>query len=111
MSQTPRVLGGFLGAGFSRWAADLPLASELFDFNIRIRNPREARRVELVEQEWREWRAMNPDGLAEQFIATALELPERARKRVIWYVTRRLCDPFLCRIIGGTSTFMTTIAG
>ncbi len=24
----------FLGAGFSKWAFDLPLVSQLFDFNI-----------------------------------------------------------------------------
>lgn len=100
------MLAGFLGAGFSRWAANLPLANELFDFNVRVRGPRESRRFDLVEEEWLAWKSTNPTGLSEQFIAAALNFPSVRRKRIIWYVSRRLSDPFLCRIIGGTATYM-----
>lgn len=100
------MLGAFLGAGFSKWAANLPLAAELFDFNVRARGEREARRLALVEEDWRRWRAIDTTGGAEQFIAWSLALSERRSKRVVWYVTRRLSDPFLCRILGGTATLM-----
>lgn len=97
----------FLGAGFSRWAAGLPLAAELFDFAIRPRHPREARRLELLESEFTSWRERHPTGSAEEFIQWSLDAAnERAAKRVIWYVTRRISDPFIARIMGGTQTLM-----
>ena len=34
------MLALFLGAGFSKWAADLPVASQLFDFDIEPWWPR-----------------------------------------------------------------------
>ena len=39
----------FLGAGFSKWAADLPVASQLFDFNIKIWGPRESKKLQIVK--------------------------------------------------------------
>jgi hypothetical protein len=99
------MLGAFLGAGFSRWAADLPLASELFDFQVRARGPLESRRFELVHDEFMQWSEAHPGGLAEEFIGWALSLTRRRRERIIWYLSRRLSDPFLCRIWGSTATF------
>ena len=101
----PQMLAAFLGAGFSRWASDLPVAAELFDFNIRTRGRREHRRAELVQQDWVRWRDVNPGQPAELFVGWALQQSANCRKRVVWYVTRRLSDPFLCRILGGTATF------
>lgn len=100
------MIAAFLGAGFSRWAADLPLASELFDFKIRSRNERESRWVDQVKKEWLNWTDQNPHGYVEEFISMSLQLPETRRKRVIWYITRRLSDPFMCELMGGrTATF------
>jgi hypothetical protein len=56
------MLAAFLGAGFSRWAAGLPLASEIFDFEIRVRGERERRRLERVRQEWTAWKLANAPG-------------------------------------------------
>jgi hypothetical protein len=92
------MLAAFLGAGFSQWAADLPLAADLFDFNVRFRTRWEARRIDLVQDERHCWRDENPRGLSEQFIAWALNLPQIRRTRIVWDVTRRLSEPFLCRI-------------
>lgn len=100
------MIAAFLGAGFSRWAADLPLASELFDFKIRNRNERESRWVEEVRKEWSNWSSRNPQGYVEEFIGTALQFPQVRRRRVIWYITRRLSDPFICELMGGrTATY------
>lgn len=99
------MLAGLRGAGFSRWAADLPVASELFDFQLRTRGEREHRRVELVHEEWAAWRIDHPRDDPEQFVGWALQLPNARRRRVIWYVARRLSDPFLCSMLGGSATF------
>lgn len=83
-----------LGAGFSRWAAGLPLVSELFDFAIDPGNDREARRLEIVQSAYAKWREQHPLANNEEFIAWA----RSNRKRFDyagWYVTRRLTDPFL----------------
>ena len=39
----------FLGAGFSKWAADIPVASQLFDFNIENWGPRESNKLRIVK--------------------------------------------------------------
>ena len=39
------MLALFLGAGFSKWAANLPVASELFDFAIHPFGVREERKL------------------------------------------------------------------
>lgn len=83
-----------LGAGFSRWAANLPLVSELFDFAINPGNEREVRRFEIVRNAYDRWRNQNPTANNEEFIAWC-----RGRLKRFdyagWYVTRRLTDPFL----------------
>ena len=38
----------FLGAGFSKWAVDLPLVNELFDFNVNTFNQADEKRIEVA---------------------------------------------------------------
>lgn len=88
----------FLGAGFSKWAAGLPVASELFDFEIQIYGPREQRRLELARKTKIAWDSepKNSTRSPEEFIADVLaEGAEKARKSILWYITRRLSDPFI----------------
>ena len=85
----------FLGAGFSKWAAGLPVAIQLFDFDIEPWGPREARKLEIVKSLKQNWDIAHPDGLAEQFIADALNFKEKSRQAVLWYLTRRLSEPFI----------------
>lgn len=89
------MLAIFLGAGFSKWAADLPVASQLFDFDIEPWGPRERRNIEIVKSIKQNWDKRYPQGLSEQFIADALRLPEKDRKHILKYITRRLSEPFI----------------
>jgi len=66
------MLALFLGAGFSKWAADLPVASQLFDFDIEPWGPREYKKLEIVKSLKHNWDISHPHGLTEQFIADAL---------------------------------------
>jgi hypothetical protein len=84
----------FLGAGFSKWAANLPVANELFDFNIQPWT-RENKKLDRVKELKREWDKLNPQGQAEQFIADALKFQEKDKKLVLWYIVRRLSEPFI----------------
>ena len=93
MSKTRLAL--FLGAGFSKWAVDLPVASQLFDFNIEPWGPRENRKLELVKRLKRNWDITHPNGLAEQFIADTLNFEDKKRQAVLWYIVRRLSEPFI----------------
>lgn len=96
----------FLGAGFSYWAANLPLASSLFDFDIdtaRLSNA-DAGKLLKAEEDWKLWCVGNPDSSAEQFIAWAQS--RRCGKRINWYVSRRLSEPFITRIYGNYATLM-----
>lgn len=85
----------FLGAGFSKWAANLPVASQLFDFDIVPWGPREDRKLELVKSIKHEWDIQHPDGLSERFIADALNFPEKSKQTILWYIVRRLSEPFI----------------
>lgn len=99
------MLGVLLGAGFSKWAANLPVAAELFDFsgaNGTSRNSAES----LLEADVQKWKASNPEGLPEQFILWAIRNSSRTRSRAIGFLTRRLSLPFAARILGGNATFM-----
>ena len=87
----------FLGAGFSAWAADLPVAARLFDFAIQIDGPREQRKLTFVREIKNNWDEENPKGLAEQFVAFALNLPAAQKESILWYITRRLSEPFISR--------------
>ncbi len=44
------MLALLLGAGFSKWAACLPLASQLFDFSIDPFGIREERKLQRVQR-------------------------------------------------------------
>ena len=84
-----------LGAGFSSWAADLPVAKDLFDFNIKVFGPVETRKLKAVEELKHNWDQENPGVYTEKFVAHALTLPARKRDQVLWYVGRSLTDPFI----------------
>jgi len=84
-----------LGAGYSAWAAGLPVASNLFDFRIRPLGVREEARLCRVTEQWQGWRVGHPDGHPEQFIAEALASDEKVRKDVLWYIVRRLSESFI----------------
>ncbi|HHN8499343.1 hypothetical protein [Klebsiella quasipneumoniae] len=45
----------FLGAGFSKWAFDLPLVSQLFDFNISYLTASEEKKLYLIKEDWSVW--------------------------------------------------------
>jgi hypothetical protein len=89
------MLALFLGAGFSKWAADLPVASQLFDFDIEPWGPRENRDLDRVKSLKYNWDITHPDALTEQFIADALNFDEKSRQVVLWYLVRRLSEPFI----------------
>ncbi|MCJ7619307.1 MAG: SIR2 family protein [Anaerolineae bacterium] len=91
------MLALLLGAGFSKWAANLPVAGELFDFAVEIWGPRDARKLDIVRSCKGAWDTTHPGSLAEQFIADALSFAEREKKAVLWYLTRRLSEPFIWR--------------
>ena len=58
-----------LGAGFSKWAAVLPVASELFDFTLEPFGPCETNRLAELRRLKSRWDAENPDRGVEKFIA------------------------------------------
>lgn len=89
------MLTVFLGAGFSKWAADLPLASELFAFDIEPWGPRESQRLDSVRELKAFWDSSHPNGLAEQFVADMLHSTKHASSLVQWYIVRRLSEPFI----------------
>lgn len=84
-----------LGAGFSKWAADLPLAKELFDFKVTPWGIQESKKLDLVKRIKSQWDSSHPGGLAEQFIADVLQGPVRQSTAVLWYVVRRLSEPYI----------------
>ena len=90
-----------MGAGFSKWAADLPLAAELFDFEIVPYNQRDTRRLQRITLLKDDWDRRNPGGLSEQFISEMDRASSRNKKLVVWYVTRRLSDSFVGRMLAG----------
>jgi len=90
-----RTFGLFLGAGFSRWAAGLPVANGLFDFDIEPSGPRDAGRLNTVRTLKYEWDKTHPKRLSEEFIADALTFNEKSREALIWYIARRLSAPFI----------------
>lgn len=100
------MISVFLGAGFSKWAADLPLASELFDFNIGIINERDEKRLNTIIQWKEQWDTNNPTGYSEQFIKKSIDANTRKKNLVTWYITRRLAEPFIGTITRGYQTLM-----
>jgi hypothetical protein len=71
-----------LGAGFSKWAADLPVASQLFDFQIDVFGPRESNKLQNIKYLKQIWDESHEEGLSEQFIADALNFPEKDKQLV-----------------------------
>ncbi|MCQ3931078.1 MAG: hypothetical protein DPW16_11525 [Chloroflexi bacterium] len=101
MDQVKSPLILFLGAGFSRWAADLPLVRELFDYNISDLWKKDQEKLEVVKSLKTDWDMLDPDGYEEKFIAHALNLPKDQRDTVIWYICRRLSEPFIRNYFSG----------
>ncbi len=87
----------FLGAGFSKWAIGLPLASELFDFKIDPYGNRENKRLQLLQQQKCEWDSNHPHGLAEDFISHCLGQEGTVNRDIRWYIGRRLIDPCIAK--------------
>jgi len=84
-----------LGAGFSKWAAGLPVAAELFDFAIESFGVRDDRKIEVVRLAKSAWEQEHAEGLVEQFIAHALADSPNIRTAVSWYIVRRLSEPYI----------------
>lgn len=84
-----------LGAGFSNWAASLPVAADLFDFAIEPFGGREDKRLCSVRELKASWDLAHPTDPAEAFIDFAMRQNRRTAQLVVWYVVRRLSDPFI----------------
>ena len=84
-----------LGAGFSKWAADLPLASDLFDFAIEPFGPRDQRKLQSVMEAKGYWDAWHPGGHPEQFVGWAMDQAGEVGEAMMWYITHRLTIPFV----------------
>ena len=90
------MLALLLGAGFSKWAADLPLASQLFDFAIEPFGLREQGRLQRVKCLKEQWDVVHAGGLAEQFIESVLVAGHvRNKQDLLWYIVRRLSEPYI----------------
>jgi hypothetical protein len=96
----------FLGAGFSKWAFNLPLVNQLFDFEIDPKNEAEERKLNLLQTDWISWQKDNIVATEEQFIYWCLHKSSHRRSRIIWYVNRRLTEPFMTRIQGSFTSVM-----
>jgi hypothetical protein len=96
----------FLGAGFSKWAANLPVVSDLFDMDIHTHNQRDAVRLSSFHVFKKKWDTLHPGVHPEEFIRVTLSGNKTRAKQLIWYVTRRLSDSFIARMLGGTQTLM-----
>jgi hypothetical protein len=83
-----------LGAGFSKWCCNLPLAAELFDFKIHLYNESEEKRVARLKEKYQLWRKSHPKEHNESFIRHA-QVPAGRFSLVNWYITRRLTEPFI----------------
>lgn len=89
------MIGFLFGAGFSKWALDLPLANQLFDFQITPFGVREATKLVKVKRTKDNWDAKNPNEPTEKFIADALTRHDINKEIVLWYIVRRLSEPFI----------------
>jgi len=90
------MLAVLLGAGFSKWAAGLPLASELFDFQLNPFGIRESKKLNQIHELKANWDIANPNAYAEEFISSILSSTNYSAKRLIlWYIVRRLSEPYI----------------
>lgn len=88
----------FLGAGFSKWAAGVPVAKELFDFEIAasVTDSRKLSRLKLLYSAWLENVPESEGPLSEKFIGHSLaHASENDREILLWYIGRRLTEPFI----------------
>ncbi|MFO8035014.1 MAG: SIR2 family protein [Anaerolineales bacterium] len=85
----------FVGAGFSYWAANLPLANDLFDFQIDAFGVREPQKLERVMEIKSNWDKNHPDEHIEAFIHYAINQNKEIENLVKWYLVRRLSEPYL----------------
>jgi hypothetical protein len=84
-----------LGAGFSKWAANVPVAAELFDFTLSA-SVTDQRKLIVVQRAKDAWDATHPTRYAEEFVAHVLSTGSlRERDCLSWYITRRLSEPFI----------------
>jgi hypothetical protein len=82
------------GAGFSKWACDLPLVSGLFDFRVHAGTATEERRLARLQRMYSQWRFEHPCENNESFVAAAQTEGDKFNL-VNWYITRRLTEPFV----------------
>ena len=73
----------------------MPVATQLFNFDIEPWGPRESSKLEVVKSVKDAWDVVHPNGLTEQFIADALNFDEKSKRAVLWYIVRRLSEPFI----------------
>jgi hypothetical protein len=85
----------FIGAGFSKWAINLPTATELFDYQIQLWGVKEIKKFDQLKKLKESWDKNNPSGTAEEFIRFMIESSEENKKIVTWYIGRRLAEPFI----------------
>lgn len=84
-----------LGAGFSKWAAGLPVAAELFDFEIEPFGVRDDRKIKLLRRAKHVWDQEHAEGMVEQFIGHMLAESLEMRTAVSWYIVRRVSEPYI----------------
>jgi hypothetical protein len=94
-SQAERMVTLILGAGFSKWAANLPVARDLFDFAIEPFGVREEKKLYSVRELKISWDLVHPTDPAEAFIDFAMRQNHEMSQLVVWYVVRRLSDPYI----------------
>ena len=85
------------GAGFSKWCCDLPLVSELFDYEIRFINLTEKRRINKLNKIHEFWKDKYPDKNNEEFVLFS-QGPSARLNLVNWYITRCLTEPFFVNL-------------
>lgn len=84
-----------VGAGFSKWAANLPVAKELFDFAVEPFGVNEENKLCSIRAIKASWDEAHPTDTAEAFIDFAMHQNDRTSKLVVWYVVRRLSEPYI----------------
>lgn len=100
------MLSLLFGAGFSNWSANIPVAEDLFDYNIFIDGQREEDKIEQVRNLKKLWDKGHPDGNVENFLQYSLSLNQKDQELLIWYIVRRLTDPFIWRDEWGRHVLM-----
>jgi len=85
----------FTGAGFSHWAAQLPLANDLFDFQIEPFGVREPNKLATVRELKKAWDENNPNQPIEALIHYASHKSLESDQAIKWYLVRRLSEPYL----------------